>query len=184
MKFFGDNPISPRLYLALAAITALACMMTSYAQDKSPLDVIPYEDKVRDFSLHDLNGVIHHSKNYRGKALLVVFWTVDCQQCQVDISELEIAYQQLKGDRLDIIAIHAGDQLEKVKKLPGIQSAHYTILMDMELGLKDWGVPAIPAAYLIDADGYRRYRAVGARDWSSASMINALKEFAQRYGDS
>lgn len=184
MKFFGDNPIRSCLYLGAAAIAAIACMAAAHAQNKSPLDAIPYEDKIRDFSLYDLNGAIHHSKDYRGKALLVIFWTVDCQLCQVDISELEIAYQQLKDDRFDILAIHAGDQLEKVKKLPGAQSAHYTILMDMDLELEDWGVPAIPAAYLVDADGYRRYRAVGARDWSSASMINTLREFARRYGDS
>lgn len=166
----------------LIAIAFAACIATASAQERN-FDPIPYEDRMRDFSLHDLQGVMHHSKDYRGKTLLVVFWTVNCQTCQADIAELEVAQRQLKDSGVEIIAIHAGDHIAAIKSLPGIGAVHYTILVDLELRLRDWGVPAIPTAYVVDANGYRRYRAVGARDWSSAAIINTLKQIAQHHND-
>ena len=146
--------------------------------EKPELDAIPYRDAIQDFSLYDLDGVVRHSKDYRGKTLLVFFWLIDCQTCHADIAELEVAYQQLKDEPFEVLAIHAGARLDKVKGLPGIDSISYTVLMDMDLKMGDWGVPAIPTAYVVDRNGYRRYRSVGARDWSSPEMIAALRRIA------
>lgn len=164
-----------------ALLLMVACCGSPAKAQEQGFDPIPYQDRMRDFSLHDLNGAIHHSKDYRNKTLLVVFWTMSCQACQADIAELEVAYQQLKRQGLEIIAIHAGGSAEEIKKLPGVQSIHYTILVDMDLRLGSWGVPSIPTAYVVDANGYRRYRSVGARDWSSPLMIETLKRIARRY---
>ncbi len=144
------------------------------ADDVLRFDRIPPNDVAPDFTLPDRLGNLHHLKDYRGKYLLVNFWSVDCSHCRQDMAGLEYAYRQLRKFNVAVLAINAGDSLERVNKMLQFSEFSYTILLDLELMMVDWGIPAIPTTYLLSPDGRRLYRAVGSRDWNSAAMIERL----------
>ena len=164
-------------YILLA--TACAALPAVIAQPI--LDPMPSSSmQAEEFSLPDVTGEMRSLSEYKGKYLIVNFWATSCISCRAELLTLDDLRDQLKGQDFEVLAIHAGDDLEGVEEILAVNPVGYRILMDMDLVMGDWGVPALPTSYILDPEGRFHYRAVGTRVWNAPSMVDFLKEVIAR----
>jgi peroxiredoxin len=68
-----------------------------------------------EFSVKDLDGRTVRLADYRGKVVLLDFWSVHCGPCVAEAPELAATYRRFKDRGFEVIAINAGDEIPEVK---------------------------------------------------------------------
>lgn len=107
------------------------------------------------FSLPDLDGKVHASKEWQGKVVVIDFWATWCVSCRETIPLL----RQLKatyGDRGLVVAgvsMEAGPK-EKIAKFARKMKMDYQILWDGEDSMsKLFGFEGLPSVFIFDREG-------------------------------
>jgi len=146
-----------------------------------------------DFALKDLTGRAVHLSDYKGKTVLLNFWTTWCTACQEETPrlvelqklhpELAILSISLDGAKLDDdddsgIKISDDDATtvrKKIERIVKTRGINYEILLDPEgkVGMRFNG-NELPTNVFIDAEGRVRRRFIGAR--SLAALEAMLKD--------
>jgi peroxiredoxin len=154
--------------LVVAVLTAgTAIAGTSYAQviapaavgaKKAPASQPDNAWSHEQFSLRGLDGVNHTLADWKGKVIMLNFWSTWCASCQAEISDF-IAFQkeyQAKGLQVVGLGMDAEQKLRNVQRTLEI---NYPILIaDPERNanlIKQWGNSSgiIPYTVVIDRDG-------------------------------
>ncbi len=130
---------------------------------------------VSDFLLPGLDGKQHQLADYRGKYLLVNFWAVWCGPCRKEMPSLQRAYEQLKGEQFELLAIHAGPSIESAQSYANELKLTFPILVDNELALTSWAIKGLPSTYLLDPEGRIIAEAIGDREWDEEALLAAIK---------
>ena len=145
-----------------------------------------------DFHLSGLDGRQMRLSDFRGKVVLLNFWTTWCPACLSEMPEL-IALQKRYGERIAIIGIsldnvpdedghlggnegaesssgHDGDHpslntvREKVARTVKVRGINYTVLLDKNNSVGSrFNGSELPTTVIVDAQGYVRRRFIGAR---------------------
>ena len=110
-----------------------------------------------DFELPDLNGEPHRLSDYRGKIVIVNFWSCECPHSE-RTDQMLTALQQRKDVAMLFIASNRSESIQcveeaaKTRRLP-------IVLMDAEQSVADlYDAQATPHVFVIDRDGILRYR--------------------------
>lgn len=119
--------------------------------------------------------------DYKGKVVLLQFWTFGCYNCTNTTPYLNGWYEKYRSQGLEIIGIHCPEfdneykvenVIERVKEL----EIKYPVLTDN--GFSNWykyDVHAWPTMFLIDKEGNIRYKKVGEGSYKKTeAMINEL----------
>jgi len=112
-----------------------------------------------DFELPDLHGRLHRLSAYRGKIIIVNFWSCECPHSErTDRSTMACLVQW--GDEVKLLSIasnrnesaHSVEETVKARRLPGV-------LIDAEHVVADlYEAAATPHAFVVDQNGILRYR--------------------------
>lgn len=103
----------------------------------------------------------------RGKVVLVEFWTYGCVNCQNVIAPLREMYADYKDRGFTIIAVHSPEfsyekDAEAVRKAVRQRGIQYPVALDNDFAIwKSYFNLYWPAFYLVDQQGFVRYRRVG-----------------------
>lgn len=153
-----------------------------------------------DFALRDLKDRTVRLTDFRGKVVLVNFWTTWCPGCQVEVPDL-IALQKDRPDQLVVLGVSLdgltevdehghgddarthppgasgeGPSLARTRQLVSdfikANGISYIVLMDprSEVGGR-FNAGELPTNLLIDRDGFIRRRFVGGR---AADVLRAM----------
>lgn len=68
-------------------------------------EVVKPGDDMADTDLYDLNGGIHHLSDYKGKYLLLDFWSRGCGPCRMAVPEMREIAEQYK-ERLTVVSVN------------------------------------------------------------------------------
>lgn len=115
-----------------------------------------------DFALPDLNGNLVRLSDFRGKPVLLNFWATWCPPCRKEIPDLQRFHEQY-GDKIVLLGIDWGEDVEEVKRFLERYRATYPQLMD-----KDgrffvlYQLTGLPTSYWIDEQGIVRGIWLGA----------------------
>ncbi|AKH19250.1 TlpA disulfide reductase family protein [Sedimenticola thiotaurini] len=134
---------------------------------------------VADFTLPGIDGNQQRLKDLQGKYVLVNFWAVWCGPCRAEMPSLDRAYQQLKGDQFELLAIHAGPSMEHAQGYAEELKLTFPIVVDEDLELTSWGVRGLPTTFLIDPEGRIVAEAVGERVWDDAAMLKVIRDYME-----
>ena len=168
------------LRMFVLAMVWLILLTSAYAERL--LDPMPATMVAQDFSLPTVSGEIQTLEELKGSFVLVNFWSAECQVCVAELGVLQDLYNQLKKQhKFEIVAIHAGSNLQNVTELLKTNPVTYTMLMDNDLKMGHWGIPQLPTSYLVTPDGNFAYRAVGTRVWNAPYMVDFLQEVMKGY---
>lgn len=87
---------------------------------------------------------------------------------------MQRVYEQLKGERFELLAIHVGPSREGASDYAGQLGLTFPILVDEEMDLGSWKVRGLPTTFLIDPQGRIIAEAVGERSWDEPEMRQQL----------
>lgn len=136
---------------------------------------------VPDFSLPGETGQTVRLADFRGKLLLINFWSTTCGPCIEEIPSLN-SLQRAYGSRgLAIVGINEDGTLQQMsedlgrfrKKVP----IEFPIAFDGDGSLADvYGTFRLPETYLVDKHGILLRKVVGSIDWSNPTVLADLEK--------
>lgn len=152
-----------------------------YMNPSIPSDALTDNPAIQagNFTLNDLKGGRVKLSDFRGKIVIINFWTTWCTACVAEIPELVQLENQHQSDlvvlgvSLDSLPDDDGDQApanslneikEKVVRTAESKNINYPVLLDVhdEAGGQFNG-GELPTTVIVDADGNIRRRFIGSR---------------------
>ncbi len=160
---------------------ALYCSITSSSEKTQPLYPVPNSPPAVDFKLKDSDGNVYQLKQYRGRVVIVNFWTTWCPPCRFELPSMERAYKQLKKDGVEILAINVGENADTIFTFTADYPVSFPLLMDIDSSvINDYPVVGLPTTYIVDTNGRLVYRAVGTREWDDADLLKQIKALVKQ----
>lgn len=114
---------------------------------------------IPDFSLFDLDGNIVKIKNYRGKIVIINFWSCECPHSERTDKSIMSMFVQWKDD-VELITI-ASNRNEKVEEIKNVSEARRipNVWLDADCEVANqFEAQTTPHVFIIDRDGILRYR--------------------------
>jgi peroxiredoxin len=131
-----------------------------------------------DFELPDIYGTLHKLSDYRGKIVIVNFWSAECPHSErTDRSTMACLVQWGTDVVMLSIAANRSESVREVEDAANTRSLP-TVLIDAEHSVADlYEAVTTPHAFLIDQDGILRYR--GAVDDVTFRQRKATRFFLE-----
>lgn len=110
------------------------------------------------FTLPDVAGNEVSLASFRGQPVIVNFWATWCAPCEIEMPELEQAYQERKDEGLVILAVNRDEDRGTVERYFYEEMAlSFTPLLDEEAHVNNiYRVAGLPTTFFIDAEGIIR----------------------------
>jgi peroxiredoxin len=126
----------------------------------------PLEAKINEpainFSLPDLDGKQVSLSDFKDKPVFLFFWTTWCPYCREALKDMNDAYEELKKEGLDVLAINVGEHQDKVAKFAKGYNLKYKILIDVDTAVsEEYEILGVPTYIIIGKKGnitFRGYR--------------------------
>ena len=146
-----------------------------------------YADRNRvapDFELPKLGGGTGRLSDYRGKVVIMNFWTKSCQPCLEEMPSLAILASALKTrDDITLITVSTDETVEDVNStLRSVLAGEppFPVFVDSDSAVVGgkFGTRLFPETWFIDPSGVIRARIDGARDWSGPLALDVAQSLA------
>ncbi|HBY62090.1 MAG TPA: hypothetical protein DEH78_19900 [Solibacterales bacterium] len=85
------------------------------AQPLAPGQVMRAGYPAPDFQFTDLQGKLHRLSDFRGRIVLLDFWTISCGPCQAAIPKLAAAYAKYRDKGFEIVGINGEDSADTLR---------------------------------------------------------------------
>ena len=112
-----------------------------------------------DFELPDLEGGPHRLSDYRGKIVIINFWSCECPHSERTDKAIMAMFVQWRDDVVMLsIAANRSENVEALKNAANARRLP-TVLLDANCFAADlYDAQTTPHVYVIDRDGILRYR--------------------------
>jgi peroxiredoxin len=113
-----------------------------------------------DFELPDLQGTLHKLSDYRGRIVIVNFWSAECPHSERTDQSIAARLAAEWAGEVELISIAANrdestHRVGEVSKTRGIPN----VLIDADQVVADrYAAMATPHVFVVDRDGILRYR--------------------------
>jgi peroxiredoxin len=141
------------------------------------------DEAAPDFLLRDPSGSVLSLSELRGHPVILHFWATWCEPCRVELTSLEALthYMTDSGVSLVAVAIDTEADAARVRRYAHDLGVSFPVYLAQEGTISNrywsWGVPV---TYLIDQEGRLVARALGPRNWTSASMHALITQVASQ----
>ena len=137
--------------------------------------VVKLGEVVPEFKLQDLSGAEHQLSSYRGKLVMIHFWSATCPfvlRYDERLAEIAQEYQE-RGVVVLGVDSNSNETLDQVKKISEKRKINYPILIDPDNQVADqFGAITTPHVFLIDGEGKLIYEgAVDDQGWSEGNPV-------------
>lgn len=124
------------------------------------------KEEAPDFKLLNLDEKEVSKVSLKGKIVIVDFWATWCGPCLSSFPGMQKAVNELQNDNVQFIFINSWENVENKKEnaMKFISDNKYTfnVLLDEKNEvIKSFGVTGIPTKFIIDKEGFIRFKAVG-----------------------
>jgi peroxiredoxin len=129
-----------------------------------------------DFTLPDLEGQTHCLHHYRGRIVILNFWSAECPQCQrVDLA-LSACLREWNG-RVILLTLAANvNETQEAISTAALQRGLTPVLLANHTPVpEEYGAQTTPHLFVVDGSGILRYR--GAFDDLSFRHRNPMKSY-------
>lgn len=141
-----------------------------------------YEKKAPSFTLKDTRGHDVSLDSYRGKVVVLNFWTKTCGPCMEEMPEIADLSRILKPmNDVAVVTVSTDETAEEaIATLKAVlkEEPPFSVLMDPDLEIvrDKFGTSLYPETWIIDKQGVIRARFDGAREWSSATVVELVDQ--------
>jgi|UniRef100_A0A7C5ALC8 cytochrome c biogenesis protein CcmG/thiol:disulfide interchange protein DsbE len=118
-----------------------------------------------DFTLPDvLEGKEYSLSQFKGKVVLLNFFTFFCGPCREEMPDLNKIYHENKGKGFVILGIGLSSELSQLRFLVKQLNLDYPVLAGTDKVSKDYGgVEVVPTTFIIDKQGNIVHKILGTR---------------------
>lgn len=125
------------------------------------------------FSLYDMDGKSVSLKDYEGKVVVLDFWATWCVPCKASFPAMQKAVNKYAADKNVVFLFidtweYSADPLPQIKQFMTNKGYGFTVLLDAKNKssgkcevVEKYGADGIPAKFVIDKEGYIRYKLKG-----------------------
>ncbi len=126
----------------------------------------------------DLDNKTYTLEKYKGKVILLHFWTDFCQSCRAEFPRMQSTYKALEGEKFELLAVNVGQPKSASEKFRKDFSVTFPMLIDEKAISKElYKVEAFPTNYFITPEGKILRKIVGWLDQSQIEfVINKYKK--------
>lgn len=133
---------------------------------------IKKEQLAPDFTLQNLAGEEVNLSDFRGKNVILNFWTTWCPPCKAEMPHMQKYYDKYgEKDNVVILAVNLtydSDSEEKVKQFASSYNIEFPILLTATDAIeKQYKLVTIPSTFFIDTEGRIQRHIVGPLDLSA-----------------
>lgn len=97
--------------------------------------------------------------DFKGKSLILWFWTTWCPYCREAIPDLNSIYPELKSAGIELLAVNVDEPKEKIVRFIKHYPIDFNILQDKGARCAfSYGVIGVPTYILIDKNGKVRFK--------------------------
>ncbi len=133
-----------------------------------------------DFDLPDMNGQRVKLSSFRGKVVVLNFWTKTCGPCLEEMPSVAELARVARG-RGDFVVLtistdEGPDAVRDTLKVALNGDPPFPVLFDPEMNVvnSQYGTRLFPETWIIDRDGVIRARFDGAKDWSTPLAVEVV----------
>ena len=137
-----------------------------------------------DFELPKVGGGTAKLSDYRGKLVILNFWTKTCRPCLEEMPSIAgLAKALAPHPDMVLLTISTDDSVEDardtLKSVLGGNEPPFVVMVDSESKVvaDKFGTKLFPETWFIDRSGVIRGRVDGGRDWGAALTIDVLRSF-------
>ena len=114
------------------------------------------------FSATDLDGNTISLEQYKGKVLVINYFTTWCPPCKAEIPDFIAAYREHKEQGLEFIGVDVGEEPDDVNDFVEQQHINYPVIAgDKAMEEKFGHVRSYPTTVVIDRDGNIAEKRIG-----------------------
>jgi peroxiredoxin len=141
-----------------------------------------FEKKAPDFKLKDIKGHDVSLESYRGKVVVLNFWTKTCNPCMEEMPEISDLAKILKSkDDVAVVTVSTDDTAKEaadILKAVLKEEPPFQVLIDPDAKnvTGKYGTTLYPETWVIDKEGVIRARFDGAREWSNATVVQLVDQ--------
>ncbi len=144
--------------VVLLALTGLACSLTG----KGGLSV---GSDAPDFSLTTTTGKEASLGAFRGRPVVLNFFTTWCGPCRAEMPGMQAQFENHVSQGLVLLAVDMGDSPAEVKSYAKELGLSFPLLLDPENEVGDlYGVSSFPRTFFIDTEGVIRKVSIGSME--------------------
>lgn len=141
-------------------------------------DYLAAERRAPDFTLPDMQGQPVTLSSYRGKVVVLNFWSKSCGPCMQEMPEFA-EFAQVLAPKSDVVVLTVStddgpDDVRDTLKTVLRAAPPFPVLFDPDTKVMQgkFGERLVPETWFIDKQGVIRARFDGARDWTNPLYVN------------
>jgi peroxiredoxin len=134
-----------------------------------------------DFQLPTLDGGLLRLSDYRGKVVVLNFWTRTCPPCRQEMPDLaELAHAGRERGDFVVLTVNTDDSAESANEilqalLGGPPPFPVALDPDREVVTGKYGTRLLPETWFIDTKGVIRARFDGKREWTDPMVTDLIE---------
>lgn len=149
-----------KLYIADSKIPFQGTIPDPNSEDKSKMiTILTAKQHAKDLSLQDLNGKVVNFADYKGKILVIDFWTTGCTPCVAAFAGFEKVVADYKKDAFQLFVVNLFEDQPTVKSFIAKKGITLDVLRDEPNSAYD--IQATPTKIVLDPMGNIRFYGVG-----------------------
>ncbi len=107
-----------------------------------------------DFMLPSVTGQNVQLISYRGRIVLLAFWSMNCPSCQKKVLLLQEAFKRSGNGEVGIITIHGPAREDMIKSYCSSHGLTLPVLLDLQANVGSaYNVIQLPAVFILDQSG-------------------------------
>ena len=168
--------------LAMTSLSALACAALALMALASPAAAVEAGEPAPGFTLPpvDDEGDPIALADYRGKVLYLEFWSSWCAPCRRSMPELDALRENWPQEKFAVLGLNQDTHRPDAVRFLERVSIGYPNALDLGgVTARRYGVSALPAAFVINADGVVEHVFRGAQTEDFA-LIRSVVERLQK----
>ncbi|MES9990964.1 MAG: TlpA disulfide reductase family protein [Candidatus Thiodiazotropha sp.] len=128
-----------------------------------------------ELNLKDLAGVSYDLNQFKGKTVLINFWTTWCPPCIEEMPSLISLRRAMEQSDFVILAVNVEEAKRRVDNIARRLKLNFPVLLDVNREAANaWDVKVFPSSFLVDAKGRLGYRAIGPVAWDSDEISSVI----------
>lgn len=141
-----------------------------------------------EFTLSDLNGKAVNLSDFKGKIVILNFWTTWCPPCIEEMPEMQRFYEKNKDHRIEIVAVNLtnfDNGQQAIESFIQDYGLTFPVLLDKDGVVRSmYEILTIPTSFILDTEGGVFQKIVGPmNEQMMDELVNSIQRTDEKYGE-